>query len=188
MARRPEVSGANLDALFADLDAALDDLFALTANDPGRWAAARPGKWTAGQHAEHVVVVMEHSAQSFEKALAALRTGALPPVPPRGALGRLWVALLLLGWMPRGGRAVAAAFPGGHPQRESVRARGATAVAKHRAIAAPLTPGERERLWIPNMFMPRWHYTLPEMVRVHAVHVRHHARQVAEIGPAPASR
>jgi hypothetical protein len=188
MARPPDVSGARIDALLVDLDTALDDLFALTADEPARWAAARPGKWTAGQHTEHVVVVIEHTGRAFEKALAGLRAGSLPPVPPRGALARLWVALLLRGWMPRGGRTVPAAFPGEHPERERVRARGAAAVAKHRAIAAPLTPTEREQLWIQNMFMPRWHYTLPEMIRVHAVHVRHHARQVAETVAAPRSR
>lgn len=85
MARLPEVSGANIEALFVDLDAALGDLFSLTATDPNRWAAARPGKWTAGQHTEHVVVVMENTARSFEKSFAALRTGSLPPVPPRGS-------------------------------------------------------------------------------------------------------
>lgn len=98
------------------------------------------------------------------------------------------MTLLFRGWMPRGGRTVPAAFPGQHPEREPVRTRASAAVAKHRAIAAPLTPTERERLWIANMFMPRWHYTLPELVRVHAVHVRHHARQVAEIAAATGSR
>jgi hypothetical protein len=84
--------------------------------------------------------------------------------------------------MPRGGRAPAVAQPGAAPERAAVTARLTGAVDRHRAAGAALAPGERDRLWIPNPFMPRWHYTLPEMVRVHAVHARHHAKLIGEIG------
>jgi len=34
--------------------------------------------------------------------------------------------------------------------------------------------------WTANPFVPRWHYTLPELVRVQTVHVRHHLRLMQE--------
>jgi len=52
---------------------------------------------------------------------------------------------------------------------------------RHRTLGGRLEDAERDRLWIVNPFRPRWYYRLPEMVRVHAVHARHHAKQVAEI-------
>ena len=41
----------------------------------------------------------------------------------------------------------------------------------------------RDQLWIRNPFMTRmrWHYSLPEAVRIQAVHVRHHATQIDEL-------
>jgi len=176
----PGTSGARFDALIADLEAALAEIAALTEGEQARWKRGRPGKWNAGQHTDHVVTVMEHTAADFVAAEPALRDGSLAPPAPRGGLERLWVSTLFRGWMPRGGRTVKRAEPEGYPDRAQVLERGRQAIERHRELGARLTPDERDRLWIANMFMPKWRYTLPEMVRVHAVHVRHHAKQIAE--------
>ena len=57
------------------------------------------------------------------------------------------------------------------------------AVGRFRALGAGLDPAARDRLWIRNPNMPtmRWHYSLPESVRIQAVHVRHHGTQIAEL-------
>jgi hypothetical protein len=188
MGRQSDIGGANFAALILDLDAALGELFAPTADNAEGWAAARPRKWTAGQHTEHVIVVMERTAEAFAAVGRTMRSGALGPLPGRGPLQRLWVSLLFGGWMPRGLPTARFAYPGDQPERAAVLTRGMQALAAHREIGDRLSPEERDRLWIRNPFHPEWHYKLPEMVRVHAVHARHHARQVAEIAAGPGSR
>lgn len=116
---------------------------------------------------------------------ARLRAGQLPARPRRGLLQALFVRVVVVGgWMPRGGRASEQVHPSAAPEPGAVAERIALAAARHRTLAAGLTADQRDRLWIPNPFLPRWHYTLPESLRVHAVHARHHARQVEEIAAA----
>ena len=51
-----------------------------------------------------------------------------------------------------------------------------------RSLGERLTAAERDCLWIWNPdFVTTWHYRLPEAVRIHAVHARHHARGIAAI-------
>jgi hypothetical protein len=176
-----EIGGAVYPELIADLQRALGELTAPTEGDPARWTAGQPGKWTAGQHTEHVIVVMERTAADFAAAERTLHAGGLGPPPGRGPLQRLWVSLLFRGWMPRGIPTSPFAHPGDHPERAAVVARGERALAAHAEIGARLPHEGRDRLWIPNPFRPAWRYTLPEMVRVHAVHARHHAKQIAAI-------
>ena len=71
--------------------------------------------------------------------------------------------------------------PGRRAPASTTRARLDQQVQRHREIGARLSKTERDRLWIRNPFVSRWHYTFPEMIRVQVVHVRHHARLIAEI-------
>jgi hypothetical protein len=174
------VDGAHYDALLADLESAFRELIAHSEGDPSFWTRGRPGQWTAGQHTDHVVVVLERSARDFEAAAARLVAGELPPPPRRGPLESLWVATVLR-WMPRGFKTEPVAYPGEHPERDDVIARGTRAIARHGEIAARITPADRDRLWIVNFFRPQWRYTLPEFTRVQTTHAWHHTRMVAEI-------
>ena len=88
------------------------------------------------------------------------------------------------GMMPRGAKAPKPTLPSGHPDREAVLEQITRELERHRAIGAALSPSERDRLWVPNPFRPRWHYRYPEMLRMHGVHARHHARQIEEIAAA----
>ena len=76
-----------------------------------------------------------------------------------------------------------ATFPSDAPQPADVARRLREAVGRFRALGAGLDPESRDRLWIRNPNAPRmrWHYSLPEAVRIQAVHVRHHAAQIAEL-------
>ena len=177
--------GAHFDALAADLDQAVGAMSAQFDRDPTLWSRGRPGKWTAGQHADHLALCLADTADAFERRRAELRAGTLGPVPRRGILHRLWVGLVIgRGCLPRGGRTPRRLEAGPGPERPATLARLARGVARHRALGAGLSAEERDRLWAPNPFLPRWHYTLPEIVRMHAVHVRHHARLIAEIAAA----
>jgi len=170
-------------ALLEDLDRALEQLSGATGSDASTWDHGRRGGWTVGQHTAHVGICLARTAALFEEAVRALRSAALPPPPAkRDFLQSLWVRMVVRhGFMPRGGRTAPWAVP---PERSS-RAEGLEALrggaARHRRLGDRLGASERERVWIVNPFMARWHYSLPEMVRVHAVHARHHAKQVVEI-------
>lgn len=174
---------ATLEALADDLDAAVRELTAALGAAPDAWGRGRPGKWTAGQHVAHVGISLRRSADDFEAAEGALRAGALGPAPAsRGPLQRLFLWLVAeRGVMPRGARTAAWAEPAAAPERAAALAALELQAGRHRALAARLDEAARARLWIENPFRPGWHYRLPEMMRVQAVHARHHAKQVAEL-------
>jgi len=180
------IDGEHFDALAADLEQAMRELEALLARDAALWRRGRPGKWTAGQHVEHLAICVEDTAGAYERAAADLHARTLAPAPRRGLLQRLWVALVLgRGTMPRGGRAPKRLQATAQPEREPTLARLRRAADRHRALGATLTPAERDRVWAPNPFLRRWHYTLSETLREHAVHIRHHAKLIAEIPGTP---
>ena len=175
--------GADLDALMNDLDASVAELIAAVGQDPAQWERGRPGRWTVGLHAAHVGITLERTADDFEAAERALRAGTLAPVPAKRALlHRLFLAVVAgRGYMPRGLKTADWAVPRGRPERRATLDLLRQGEQRHHALGRRLDAGELNRLWIVNPFMARWHYRLPEMVCVHAVHVRHHAKQIAEI-------
>ena len=176
------LEGQHLPELFADLDAALVELTVPIGRDGAKWSNGPPGKWTAGQHVDHIAVSLERTAESLEKADRRFRNGSLPPRPRRGLLQAMFVRFVIVrGRLPRGGKTTRAMQPTGSPDPAETLERIKASVALHRAIGEPLDPAQRDRLWVANPFLPRWHYNLPELVRMHAVHARHHARLIQEI-------
>ena len=173
------MDGAHAEELLADLDKALAEL----EQAAGRgWERGIEGKWTAGEHVAHIAVTMAESAGMFGKAAALHRAGFLPSRPRRGPMQWLWVHLVIApGRLPRGGKTAARFVPAAHPKREGTLRELRTALAQHRTVTESLSAPERDQLWTPNPFLPRWHYTLPEMLRVHAIHARHHAKLIGEI-------
>ena len=174
------MDGAHAEVLLEDLDRALAELEAGAPAD--RWARGLPGKWTAGGHVAHIVATMAEGAAGFEARAGLLRSGNLPRRPHRGPVQWLWVHLVIApGRLPRGGKTAPRFVPEALPDREATLTGLHREAARHRTLVRDLTLVERERLWIPNPFLPRWYYTLPEILRVHAVHARHHAKLIAEI-------
>jgi hypothetical protein len=169
--------------VLADFDAAIREFLPPLAGDPALWTRARPGTWSAGQHAEHVAVVLGDTAASLEQNLASLRARTLPPKPWRDPLQALWVAIAVeRGKLPRGGKTPQRLEATPAPDRTAVLARIPREAARIRAIGNPLEPAQRDRLWIPNPFVTfGWHYTFTEILRVQAVHTRHHGRQIEEL-------
>jgi len=175
-------TGEIFDSLWSELDQSVCAIAAVMEPDPSLWERGRPGKWTAGQHVAHVSVIMSKTAPAFESALQSLRAGTLPPPPRRGLVQKLVIKLLAeKGTMPRGAKAARSTYPPDRPlMRETLEALRRDAE-RHRVVGSPLSAAERDVLWIHNPVRPVWHYRLPEMVRVHAVHLRHHRKLIDEI-------
>jgi hypothetical protein len=175
-----KLDNSHLPVLLDDMDAAFSALKTALSADPAGWTRAPAGKWSPGQHAEHLALSLEEPLKRLEQSLHELRQGALGPRPNRGIAQALVIRMLMRDPFPRGGKAAPFARPGPTPSRESVFARIDAGRARLRKIVESLTPEERERLWLFNPFMEKrgWHYRLFELVRIQATHTRHHTRQV----------
>jgi hypothetical protein len=165
-------------ALMDDLDAAVSEMKAALGGDPAGWTRAPAGKWSAGQHVEHVVMSMEVPLERFEQAARDLRQGTLRPRPHRGLAQALVLRLLMREPFPKGGKAAPFADPGPTTSREAMFARLEAARARFRALVQDLSAEERERIWVISPFMEKrgWHYRLFEILRVQTTHTRHHTR------------
>ncbi len=180
---RPKLDGAHTPELLVDLEESVREFADLLDRARGQWTASRPGKWTAGQHAEHVAILLGTFADALEQAERRIEDGPAPPRPHRGFLQRLIVRLLTGAKFPRGGRSPVRGLPLSEPDRRATLARLRGESARFRALLERLSPEERDQLWIPNPLVSfRWHYTLPEVLRVQAAHTRHHCQLVREIG------
>jgi hypothetical protein len=176
------IDGRNLEALAKDLEAAREELLPLTRGEPDVWTRSRRGKWTGGRHLEHVALLLERCTADFESALQQWRQGTLPARPGRGPLEAMFIAMVVeRGMMPRGG-APSWGMPSPTPEPAAVARRLRSGVERLLVVGRGLDPESRDTLWIWNpMISFRWHYRYPEMVRVQAVHFRHHAAQVREL-------
>ena len=178
----PAADGRHFDERMAELDRAVGEMIADAEARPAPWTRDRQGKWSGAQHAAHVAIAMEVTADAFEQRLPHVLDATIPAVPRRGPLQWLWVSTLVKrGFMPRGIRTPRRFEPVGEPNLEETLARLRHAVERYRAVGHLLTAAQRDRLWIRNPFLKRWHYRLVEMVSVHAVHARHHLALIREI-------
>lgn len=176
------IDGEHFEELMADLDATVREVASAVDREPALWTRGRPGKWTAAQHVSHLSITLDATATPFESHLPLLRQGDFPPCPRRGFLQTIWVFVAVRrGKLPRGGKTPAPFEAAPAPERKETMDALVRGVERHRALGASLTADERDRLWIPNPFHPRWHYTFSEMLRVHAVHIRHHTGLIREI-------
>jgi len=177
-----KMTGANIEALISDMNEALQAFTAPIERDPAVWERGLPRRWTIGQHADHVAAGLRATAASLAAGEILLREGTLPQRPGRGPLQMLWISVAVgAGRFPRGGRAPRIIRPSDHPVRDRVLAAIRDGAERHVSLARRFAPADMDRLWIPNPFLPRWHYALPEVIRIQAVHARHHAKLVGEI-------
>ena len=178
------IDGAHYDAIVTDLDHSVDAMIALLERDSALWTRRRPGKWTAGQHADHVAKALALMLPPIADSARRMAAGQLPKRPWRGPLQSLFFALVVTpGRIPRGGPAIPPTFPADAPVLAEVTRALREHAARYREAGAGLDSAARGRLWIPNPFMTwlRWQYSLPEAVHIQAVHVRHHATQIEEL-------
>ena len=173
-----KLDSGSVPALLDDYDAAILEMKSALPAEPADWVRAPQGKWSAGQHAEHVAKSSEAFVTGFERGVEQMRNGELGLRPWRPPHQRFVMWLLMREPFPKGGKAAAFSMPGPVTTRETVFRRLEAAAARYRALNASLQPSQRERLWIVNPFRPygRWHYRFFEALRVDANHVRHHTR------------
>jgi DinB family protein len=182
MLRPMTFRGEMFDVLMADMETALGELVAAAELEPDLWSRSRPGKWSAGQHVDHLAVCVDVFATALEANAVELEAGRLTPPPGRWLLQQLFVSLVLgKAKLPRGGDTPSIMKPAATPERDAVLARIAAGNQRYRALGKRFDATARDALWIANPFRAGWHYRFPETVRVHAVHARHHAAQIAEI-------
>lgn len=175
------VDGAHLGALLTDLEAAITELAAPFEKDPGAWIRGRPGKWTAGQHVAHIAISLGLFSEPLEKQMAALEAGRLGTRPGRPLLEAIFANLVIRNaWMPRGAKTIPVAVPSDLPPREATLARLKAEAERYRSIAASVPEGRADDVWVGTPFRKGFHYTLPEILRLQAVHVRHHDAQARE--------
>ena len=175
------LTSQDIPALLDDFGAANAEMKALVLQAPEHWDRGLPGKWTIGQHVDHVGRMEALSAERLEEAATKLREGRLEPRPRRGILQSLFVGLVTGRRFPRGGKTVAGGTPAAVVDRDAAFAKLDEGLARHRRVAESLTREQQDQIWFWNPYAKfRWHYLLPEILRVHANHTRHHARQCAE--------
>lgn len=177
-----KLTADHIPALLDDFGAANAEMKALALQAPAHWNRGLPGKWTIGQHVEHVGRMEALSAERLEEAATKLRERTLEPRPRRGFLQSLFVGLVTGQRFPRGGKTVERGAPSAATiERDQAFALLDQGLSRHRAVAESLTREQQEQIWFWNPYAKfRWHYLLPEILRVHANHTRHHTRQCAE--------
>ncbi len=177
------LDGAHAEELLSDMEAAAREFIDRFDRASGLWDLVPARGWTPGQHADHLANTHMIFADRFEHAVLDLENDQLAPLPRRGLLQSFVVRMLTQSRkFPRGGRAIAAAQAGPSPDRSATLARLRGEVARYRALVERLPQADLDQVWIKNPMVPlRWHYTLPEVLRVHACHTRHHLLLVDEI-------
>ena len=176
------LDGAHCPELVRDLESAVREFIEGLERDPTLWSRAPVGKWRSGQHADHLASTLALFANRLEEAERELRAGTLASPPRRGILQSLFLRLITGNKFPRGGKAPTMVAPAAAPDRNATLARLRGEVARFRALVDRLPPGDCDRLWMKNPFIKfRWHYALPEALRVQARHARHHGMLVGEI-------
>ncbi len=171
------------------LEDSIQDFLGVYREHPGLWLQRSPGKWSAGQQADHIARTLALYADSLEAALQLDRSGSLPPRPRRGPFQWLLVRVLVYGKkFPTGGKATTSTQPGDFVDRESTLNRIPLECARVLAIGAALEADSAERFWFPNPLLPRYHYDYPEILKLHEKHTRHHAAQLRKLTPPGAER
>lgn len=138
------------------------------------WKRAPDGKWTPAQIIEHIVLSLEASGERFEKRRDK------PPMDRRSNLLQTVVRNLVLRteWFPSGGTAPAMTVPSPSPDPPILERRLRAGVARFERLAAELLPARGSDLFVAHHIFGD--LTLPEWLRFHVVHTRHHAKQLRE--------
>jgi len=137
------------------------------------WYLAPPGKWCPAQIVQHLTLVLEYSARTFE----SRREREPMRRRPRSAKELIAYFLVLrMGWVPEGWRAPAAMRPAEHLERPAVERQFREAVERWLVLQRELLPARRADLFAKHTVLGD--LTLPEWGRFHRLHCAHHAKQI----------
>lgn len=139
------------------------------------WTSAPPGKWSPGQIVAHLTTTIDRSAAGFES-----RADREPMTRRGSGLATALARQLVLGtgWFPPGRRAPEGTAPPPAPDRASTEADFRRGVERFLALEQKLLPARAHDLFLKHPVLGD--LTLPEFMRFHVVHARHHARQIRE--------
>lgn len=136
------------------------------------WYRAPAGKWNAAQIVEHLAISLDGSGKGFDSRRDK------PPMHRRRRTGPEWVAsLCILGlrWFPPGRQAPAISRPADQVDRAYAETHFREGVERFQRIAPELRHRSRD-LFVRHPVLGD--LTLPEWMRFHLVHCRHHAKQI----------
>ena len=143
------------------------------------WYRAPAGKWNSAQIVEHLSISLEGSGRGFDTRRHK------PPMQRRPRTAVEWAAgflILGLGWFPPGREAPDGSRPAGQVDRKYAEAHFREGVERFNRIAPELLGSRARDLFVKH---PRLgDLTLPEWMRFHLVHCRHHAKQIRARGAA----
>ncbi len=156
---------------FSDLPAYL--LAPLEGRGDEAWFGAPPGKWSPAEIVDHLATAMENSAKGFASRVDK------PPMRrrPRSVAQRLaHVALLGVGWFPRGRKAPETTRPAARPDRAATERRLRAGVEAFLDLERRLVPARASDLFLKHPVLGD--LTLPEFMRFHVRHAQHHRKQI----------
>ena len=137
------------------------------------WYRAPAGKWSCAQIVEHLAISIEYSGATFDK-----RRAHDPMVrrPRRFSETLAGVFILGLGWYPQGFKAPEGTVPAPGITRAAAEGKFKAGLARWDELQHMLLPARRYDLFVKH---PRLgDLTFEEWMRFHAVHARHHAKQI----------
>lgn len=137
------------------------------------WYRAPAGKWNSAQIVEHLSISLEGSGRAFDTHRDK------PPMARRPKTRVEWVAsflILKVGWFPPGREAPQGSRPAEHVERKYAEQHFREGIERFNRIAPDLLTSRPHDLFVKH---PRLgDLTLPEWMRFHLIHCRHHAKQI----------
>jgi hypothetical protein len=139
------------------------------------WYRTPVGKWSPVQIVQHLAPGLEYSGRTFESRRNHAPMRRRPRTPSQLAAYGL---VLRLGWYPSSLRAPEPARPAVRPDRASVERQFSEGVERLVGLERELVPTRRADLFAKHPELRD--LTLPEWLRFHVQHGRHHASQIGE--------
>ena len=147
----------------------------LTGKSDADWYRAPAGKWNSAQIVEHLAISLEGSSKGFDSRRDK------PPMArrPKTVVERVASFLILtVGWFPPGREAPSGSRPAEQVEWKRAEAHFREGIERFNRIAPQLLASRPGDLFVKH---PRLgDLTLPEWMRFHLVHCRHHAKQIRE--------
>jgi len=137
-----------------------------------QWAQAPDGKWSIGQIVSHLALGVGAVADGFER--RADQNGMKRRATPRQALFRHMI--LSVGRLPKGRKSPGVVEPVSSPTPEMVSAEFRMGVERLDALVTSWPDDRKVSVFVPHPVFGD--LNLPEWVRFHYVHCRHHAHQI----------
>ncbi|HEX4633232.1 MAG TPA: DUF1569 domain-containing protein [Gemmatimonadales bacterium] len=139
------------------------------------WYRAPAGKWNSAQVVEHLAISLEGSGKGFD----SRRDKSPMTRRPKTIVERVASFLILtVGWFPPGREAPSGSRPAEQVDRKYAESHFREGIARFNQIAPDLLARRPRDLFVKH---PRLgDLTLPEWMRFHLVHCRHHAKQIRE--------